>query len=147
MFVFRVVTPKIVLLLHDWEAPTAQEWSSVMEHVKDEMRAIAITDGGAPTRDQQLQLKRILAGGSAPTAVVTDMMRARFIISIIALFNSEIKAFSSAQWRDALEWATPDEEGRRAIERTLRELVRKHSDHFRLAEKIAGPSAEPTLRL
>ena len=66
MLLSRLVTPQLFVMLHDKSAPCEQEWALVLGLLDSNklasIRAIAITDGGAPTREQQQQLKRVLKG-------------------------------------------------------------------------------------
>ncbi len=128
-------------MVHDKVAPTDSEWQQVLmstsaAHATD-VRSIAISDGGAPTRAQQQLLREALKGRAAYTAVVSDAVAARFIISIIALFNAGIRGFSPSDWAKAVAWATSEPEVPTLLHGVIAEIAEQYPGKFALLEKIA----------
>ncbi len=91
----------IFVMVHDKTAPAGENWDACMADLASfaeghNPMAIVFTDGGAPTGPQRAALNR-LVGKSPPTAVVSDAVITRFVVSSLALMNASIATFSSKE--------------------------------------------------
>lgn len=97
----------IFVMVHGKDAPAPADWDACMADLAayaetSRPRALVLTDGGAPKGDQRAALNR-LVGREPPTAVVSDALVTRFIVSSFALTNPSIASFSSREIQ--LAWA------------------------------------------
>src|SRR4051812_6501622 len=126
---FRTIGTLLVLR-ENLHAPTEDDWNAFLRELHGlrprmkEMRAIVFTDGGGPTTDQRKRLRDVIEGHPIHTAVVTDKVTVRFIISSIALFNKTIRTFSWKEVGDAYSWLGLGAADQRLIERALDEMGR-----------------------
>ena len=67
--------------------------------------ALIFSDGGAPASRHRVQLGKILAGKTVPSAVVTDSLVVRTALGIFSLINPGIKVFPSRDWTKAAAFA------------------------------------------
>jgi hypothetical protein len=124
---FRV-QGNLLILRENSLAPTEQDWTAFLRQLQElrprmsEMRAIVFTDGGGPSTDQRKRLSRVIGDAPIHTAVVTDSVAIRFVISSIALFNKMIRTFSWAEVRQAYAWLGLRPSDQLAIERALAEM-------------------------
>jgi hypothetical protein len=85
--------------------PTDSEWDAWLASAAEGAllgRALAVTEGGHPSRAQQGRLAAFLNGRRALTAVVSNAPTLRFVVSVLTFTNPDIKAFSLAQMPAAL---------------------------------------------
>lgn len=90
----------VCVVLHDNRAPSDDAWNACIRHISvwaGEPRACAIifTDGGAPTSTQRKLLSAVFSH-SPPTAVVSDALVVRFVVSAFALASPKIATFTPA---------------------------------------------------
>lgn len=91
----------VFVMIHGTSAPKDADWDDCMTALASYAevatpRALVFTDGGAPKGPQRAALNR-LVGKSPPTAVVSDALVTRFVVSSFALMNSSIASFSSSE--------------------------------------------------
>lgn len=96
----------VLLVVHGHEPPTDEEWEAYLGQVKlvvatGRPRAIAVTEGGAPSLSQRTQLNRILRGTRAVGAVVSESSLVRGIVTALSWFNRGVRSFSPDALDDA----------------------------------------------
>jgi hypothetical protein len=96
----------VLLVVHGHEPPTDDEWEAYLGQVKlvvatGRPRAMAVTEGGAPSLSQRTQLNRILRGTRALGAVVSDSSFVRGIVTALSWFNRGVRSFSPADFEVA----------------------------------------------
>src|SRR5262249_16125686 len=92
----------VVVSLHSAENPADEEWEAYLAVIKEaidrlgleNVRAIAVTDGGAPSSAQRNRLNQLLGGRSVPGGVVTDSALVRGIVTALSWFNRAVKSFA-----------------------------------------------------
>lgn len=117
-FCWGVITNGVFVMVHDGDVPGNRDWDECMGDLERFSRgqrptAMVFTDGGAPSRPQRAALNR-LVGKSPPTAVVSDALVTRFVVSSFALVNSSIASFASSEFDHA--WSHLGLTGGAAIE-------------------------------
>ena len=98
----------VLLVVHGTEAPFDHEWDEYLNQVRlvvatGRPRAIAITEGGAPTLSQRSQLNQILRGTGAIGAVVSDSAFVRGIVTALSWFNRGVRSFAPEEFEFACE--------------------------------------------
>lgn len=91
----------VFVMIHGTTAPHDADWDDCMAALARfseaaTPRALVFTDGGAPKGPQRAALNR-LVGKSPPTAVVSDALVTRFVVSSFALMNSSIASFTTSE--------------------------------------------------
>src|SRR5262245_48264981 len=89
----------IVLSVHTSRPPAPREWDEYVLSTKrsidafghEPMRAIAITDGGAPDARQRGQLNDVLQGRTIPASILSDSVFVRGVVTALNWFNPGIK--------------------------------------------------------
>jgi hypothetical protein len=120
------VQDRFLIFVHSKKPPTDSDMATMRRYWNDRrdhfssMRCLAVTDGGGPTASQR-QLMSAEFSGLKPirTAVVSDASLMRFVVSGIALFNSQIRTFHPAEWTNALQFLDCPLEVEDRIRRTL----------------------------
>lgn len=89
----------VLLVVHGREPPTDGEWEYYLSQVKlvvatGRPRAMAVTEGGAPSLSQRTRLNRLLRGTRALGAVVSDSSFVRGIVTALSWFNHGVRSFS-----------------------------------------------------
>lgn len=105
----------VSLWLHTTEDPPTKEWDLALEHLTTlrrqrggdltKIRALAITDGGAPNVTQRAHLFTNLYEGKAKSAVVTTALSNRIkrgVVTAISWINPSFKAFQPEEYKLAL---------------------------------------------
>ncbi len=96
----------VLLVVHGHEPPSDDEWEAYLAQVKlvvatGRPRAMAVTEGGAPSLSQRTQLNRILRGTRAIGAVVSDSGFVRGIVTALSWFNRGVRSFSPEDFEAA----------------------------------------------
>jgi hypothetical protein len=123
------------------EMPTDEEWDGYLACVAlssktaESPRGLVFTDGGRPSREQQLRLTAATDGRLARVAVVSRAGALRFIVSIMALANPHIKSFSPSQKAAAFAHLGLLPEQHDRVHRIAERLQRKL---FRSSNIVAG---------
>ena len=107
-WLFRI--SNTIVGVHTIESPTNKQWDEYVSMAKklsaelgfDEMRALSITDGGAPSGEQRKIINDSLGGRSVLTAIVSSSPMVRNIVTALSWFNPKIKTFAPSRVRDAL---------------------------------------------
>lgn len=98
----------VMVIQQGREAATDEEWCALLEELAkqdfEKLRVLILTTGGGPTAPQRAQLKTLMAGRSVRTAVVSDSIKARFIIATIALINRQHHGFTSRELTHAFDF-------------------------------------------
>lgn len=116
------------------ENPTDLEWDKWIAAVGENLQAsptdhrtLAVTEGGHPTRSQQLRLVALLNGRRALTAVVSSAPAPRFVVSALTFSNPDLKSFSPTEMDAALQYlrlgASERSLATAAIERLRKQLA------------------------
>jgi hypothetical protein len=86
--------------------PRDEEWEAYLAAYRKipagRARVISFTSGGGPNSAQRMRLQDILQGGRQPCAVITRSKTARAIVSALAWFNPDVRAFSPDRLDEAL---------------------------------------------
>jgi hypothetical protein len=95
----------VVLFLGD-ENPSDAEWDDYLAAIAPQIsvdlgyRVLVICGSGHPTRSQQGRLHEMLGQQRPNVGIISDAVIARFVGSVLALFNPNLRCFSRDQ-RDA----------------------------------------------
>lgn len=141
-FAWGTLDVGVFVMMHDKTTPSDEDWTICMQDLEQfaqrhEPSAIVFTDGGAPRGSQRSALNA-LVGKSPPTAVVSDALATRFVVSSFALVNPRIACFSSVELEAA--WRHLGLAGARSS-RAQGDLVRQARTHaftFRTARAALG---------
>jgi hypothetical protein len=116
----------IIVALHTTEPPSEEEWAGYIKAVRKldlgKIRAIAFTDGGAPTAKMRKELNEVLKGRPSISAAVTSSAMVRSVVTALAWFNPFLKAFAPERTDEAfahLKLTTLESEAVRAQVRIL----------------------------
>lgn len=97
----------LIVLCHGKHNPTDAEWAPYTQLLSNAFdktsstRVLVITEGGHPSRCQQLQMNGTLGGSVARVAVISPSVVARFVTSILVMTNPGIRCFSPAERNEA----------------------------------------------
>lgn len=97
-----------VLVYHDLSAapPPAAAWTEYLASISRKLtlitRCLIVPSRGGLSAHQREQVRRLL--GSRPTAVLTDSVINRGIITSLTWFGVSIHAFRPGEYRAALSW-------------------------------------------
>lgn len=90
---------RLVVVWHGRSTPTDEEWTAFLALLRMQpvgtLRGLVITDGGAPTPSQQLQIARQMGIRPIPVAVVSDSTGVRFVAGTLALVTRLIRTFAT----------------------------------------------------
>jgi len=88
---------RVILALHGRSFPTDEEWAAYLDcgrrafqqaaEAWDQVVGFAVSDGGAPTARQRVELRRVLAGRTPRSALLTPSRLARGIGAAVTIFN------------------------------------------------------------
>lgn len=109
-FVLDELPNQCLLFVNSKKAPSADEYAHVLDLYRrrradlGSYRCLVITDGAAPSAQQRKQQQQEFGDviKSIPTAVVSDAITVRFVVSSAALFVKTIKAFDIGEFPSAL---------------------------------------------
>jgi hypothetical protein len=100
--VFRILGD-VHIVVAGSEPPTNQDWDRYLEAVRAEekkladfrnMRTLVFSDGGGPNAAQRKAVSEFLKGRTTPVAIITGSTIMRGIVTALAWFNPETKAFA-----------------------------------------------------
>ncbi|MFO0683225.1 MAG: hypothetical protein U0234_14305 [Sandaracinus sp.] len=112
---------------------TDEEWSRWVDFVvrggndlQRDIRVLVISAGGSPTPKQRARIHEVMPrmGGGIPTAIVTSSRIGRAVVSTMALFNSEVRAFAPSELDRAVAYLGVPEASRPALRASV---VRLHA--------------------
>ena len=125
--VVRAVESLIVLRENN-VTPTDRDWDEFMQILTlnrpdfPRIKILVKTDGGGPNAEQRKRLSVALGGVPVRVAVVTDSIKVRFIVSSIALLNSEIATFSNKEIAEAYQHLSLTLREQRLVELAITEM-------------------------
>jgi hypothetical protein len=105
--VFEVLPDLCLMVSYQLEtAATDAEWDAYLVAMdkalrSSRFRSIAVTEGAHPTRAQQARLTAVVKGKPARVAVLTSASGVRFVVSVLALMNRDVKAFTLREYEAA----------------------------------------------
>jgi hypothetical protein len=146
---FQVVG-NVMVQVHGTLPPHSDEWSAYVKAVRDclaqglDLRVFVVTKGGGPSASQRVELNTMLAGRTVRTAVITESIIVRMIISALLLMNPGMKAFEPAGASKAIAYLGVNPRQAREIEQTALELWRSLGEEpVALAVRKTTPSIRP----
>jgi hypothetical protein len=96
------------ILVHTDKPPSDEEWQDYLRTFgkvpPERLRTIVFTLGGGPSAAQRKLLNDKLNGKATPAAVVSTSAVVRGIVTALAWFNKDIKAFAPDQTEAAFEY-------------------------------------------
>ena len=118
-----------ILLSYHGSASTPEQWQgylTLMHTLRAEpaLRFVVVVDGSPPSASIRSRLAELVEGRQWPVALISASMALRFVVSVFTFVNRNIRYFTPAQTREALEYlqCTPAEAS--AVEVSLRRLTR-----------------------
>ena len=118
----------LIILRENSTTPTDRDWDEFLEILAanrpdfPKIRILVKTDGGGPSTEQRKRLSIALGGMPVRVAVVTDSIKVRFIVSSIALLNSEIATFNNKEIAQAYQHLSLDRREQRLVELAIAEM-------------------------
>jgi hypothetical protein len=118
-FVIDDIGNKTLVFVNSKKNPTSDEYDHVLRLYRSlaselpSYRCLAITDGAGPTLQQRQQQSKEFGNilKNITTAVVSDAITVRFVVSSAALFIKTIRAFDVNEFSKALTFlGFPDEQ-------------------------------------
>jgi hypothetical protein len=96
----------LMILYQTERTPTDAEWDTYLAAIKGPskanlLRCLVITEGGHPTQAQRERMTRIVDSKRTRVAVISPAATVRFVVSVLALVNRDIKAFSPKEYHAA----------------------------------------------
>lgn len=93
---FKVID-RLFIVVYGASSPSEEDWIAYIRAVEQNgagnILQLIYTEGGSPTPRQKEELDIMLAGRSAPVAVISNRRRVRVRVRLAAWFNRQIKAF------------------------------------------------------
>ena len=123
------VVESLIVLRENSATPTDRDWDEFLEILAanrsnfQHIKILVATDGGGPSSDQRTRLSVALGGRPVRVAVVTDSIKVRFIVSSIALLNSEIATFSKSELSEAYKHLSLTLHEVKLVELAIREMT------------------------
>jgi hypothetical protein len=120
------------LTVHSAQPPSDSEWGEWMVGCRaikaSELRVLVFTDGGGPNTLQRATFTEYHRSEQPRIAVISTALHVRGIVTALSWFNKQIRLFSPAEARTALDFLGigPDEANRH--------LVRAHE----MGERLNG---------
>ena len=96
-----------LMVVHHLETgPADGEWDELLAAMATPLRSgrfrsIVISEGAHPTQAQQARMNALVRGQPARVAVLCSAGAVRFVVSVFALVNREVKAFSPREYENA----------------------------------------------
>lgn len=127
----------IVFVVQNDKNPSDDEWDAYVANVTAHLdtpngAGLAFTDGGAPNSKQRDHMRETLGVRSPRSAVISDSVLVRGVVTALSWFNPNTIAFSPARARDAFAFAG---------------LEPKHLDDFWKAVRAADATLEPPSKI
>jgi hypothetical protein len=132
---------RVVMAVHDHRTPTDDEWGRWVQMCREragqDMRGfVESRTGGGPNARQRKELSYALHGVDARSAIFTDSLISRGIVTAISWMGIPIRAFASEDFRNAADY----------LGLTNEELATALAILPRLREECFGPSARANAR-
>ena len=114
--VFRDELGAVVMVVQNAVAPSNEEWEAYLAIIRScldlpNASGLAFTDGGTPDALQRGRVNELIRGRRAPSAVVSNSLAVRSVITALRWFSPETAAFPPRNVQAALSFARV--EGRR----------------------------------
>ncbi len=119
----------LLLVVHANASPDAGEWRRFCEiagelrNARGELRALVVTEGGAPNATQRTLYNEQVGAKNVRVAVLTDSAAARAVLTAMSWFNREMRAFAKGDLAGSLAFLRVQEP--RELGATLAELRRE----------------------
>lgn len=138
---FELLHAADLLIVVNTEAtPTLEDSGSMLPTIRNSasrnrpIKMLAVTEGGGPTSVQRKKILEALQGYDMPTAVVSDNLAVRCMVTAISWFNSKIKMFRKDEMALALSFLGVSTVYHKQVHFMVREL----QEELRQAAKKAG---------
>ncbi|HKP64707.1 MAG TPA: hypothetical protein VJV78_48555 [Polyangiales bacterium] len=98
---------RVKIAVHDTSAPTEEEWArwvGLCAEPGDRLRFLVESHGGAPNAKQRKALNDVLAGREVRSAVLTDSIVARGVVTALAWLGIPLRAFPLGDYKSAGEY-------------------------------------------
>jgi len=96
---------RILVAWHGARSPSADEWSAFLALIRTAeptpTLGLVLTQGGAPSPTQQIELAQAIGARTVRVAVVSDHVGVRFVVSSLALVMKRIRSFPSSALDEA----------------------------------------------
>jgi hypothetical protein len=118
----------MLILVENTETPTDAEWDECLFLLASyrpnfaKVKVLVLTDGGGPTPAQRGRLSAVSEGQALRSAVVSDSMKVRFIVSSVALFLPELSSFRRIEIQDAYAHLRMDARERATAQKAIPEM-------------------------
>lgn len=123
---FRALGESLMVVRQDAQSSTDAEWRAFLAELVtqqfEKLRVLIVTDGGGPTSEQRAELKVAMAGRAARTAVISDSIKVRFTIAMIALINPQHHGFASHEIGQAFDFLDLSAAERARVTDAVRDL-------------------------
>jgi hypothetical protein len=104
----------LMIIRQNHNAPSEQDWDETLRLMTlnpaemDRLKVLVVTDGGGPTPEQRKRLDRAMSGKPVRTAVVSESVKVRFIVSSVALLTAKIQSFRKTEMEQAFKFLDLD---------------------------------------
>jgi D-ribose pyranose/furanose isomerase RbsD len=104
----------LMIIRQNQNAPSEQDWDETLRLMTlnpaemDRLKVLVVTDGGGPTPEQRKRLDRAMSGKPVRTAVVSESVKVRFIVSSVALLTAKIQSFRKTEMEQAFKFLDLD---------------------------------------
>jgi hypothetical protein len=118
---------RITLAVHDTSPPTDEQWArwiGLCAEGGGPLRALVESHGGAPNAKQRKALHEALAGRDMRSAILTDSMIARGVVTALAWLGIPLRAFPLGDYKSAGEYLGLSRQELPAVVEQLRSLRR-----------------------
>jgi hypothetical protein len=99
---------RVVLAVHDAAPPTDDEWlrwiALCLERKGAELRVMVESLGGGPSPKQRKELADLLSGEDLRSAILTDSIVTRGVVTAISWLNISLRAFELDQHQAAANY-------------------------------------------
>jgi hypothetical protein len=118
----------LMILRQNHNAPNDQEWEEMLKLMTQNpaemelLKVLVVTDGGGPTQEQRKRLNLAMSGKMVRTAVVSESVKVRFIVSSVALLTAKIQSFRSTEIEQAFQFLDLDAKERSVVLKNLGEM-------------------------
>ena len=133
----------VVLVVQNGVDPSNQEWEHYLANIRsclDLPRAsgLAFTDGGTPGALQRGRVNELLRSRRPPSAVVSNSIAVRSVITALRWFNPQTAAFSGRNVNAALRFAQVEPERVEALWQVVLGLDRQLTPRSRIIEEASS---------
>jgi hypothetical protein len=98
----------VMISVHGRDPVSAKEFPEVLASFRrldfENVKMLVVTEGGGPTPQQRKEMVNAMGGREMLTAVVSDEVMIRGVVTALSWFNSKIKSFRSADLDGAMRY-------------------------------------------